>query len=293
MATLKDIRKRIQSVKNTKQITRSMKLVASAKLRKSQENILKARPYAYRIYLLLLHILKLAEAKHPLLLERAEKKIRLIIISGDRGLCGSFNSNIIKFAERFIKDKESSGISIFLDIMGKKAYDYFKTRRTVSFFYEHVLENPNYSNIAAIAENILTSYIKEEFDAAYLVYNEFKSAIQQKVIVEKLIPIDTSIPEGMNYLLSLEHGEWNRYLFEPSKEEIINRIVPKHFKVQLFRAVLESVASEHGARMSAMDNATRNAEEMIGRLTLIYNKARQASITKELMEIVGGVEAMK
>jgi len=294
MANLKDIRKRIGSVKSTRQITRAMKMVAAAKLRRSQEAILNARPYAYRTYAILLSLVQKGGIDHPLLVEREEKRIRVVVLAGDRGLCGAFNANVFKEAVRFIQKKKVEGIEVTLDVIGRKANDFLKRRYTISTFHEELLGRATYTRVAQIADNILKAYVAEEFDAIYLVYNEFKSAIQQKVIIERMVPISQQIPDGVAGILRLgEEERFKRYLFEPSREILLNEIVPRHFKMQLFRAVLESIASEHGARMSAMENATNNASDMIDSLTLQYNKARQASITKELMEIVGGVEAMK
>jgi F-type H+-transporting ATPase subunit gamma len=294
MPNLKDIRKRIVSVKSTRQITRAMKMVAAAKLRRAQEAILNARPFAYRIYSLLLSLAKRDDVSHPLLVSRAEKRIKLVVLAGDRGLCGAFNASIFKEAQRFIRVKEAEGIEISLDCIGKKANDFFKKRRKVANYYEGILSSGTFHRSAHVADSILTGFLQEELDAVYLVYNEFKSAIQQKVIVERLIPISLQAPEGVVGVIgSSEKNKYKNYLFEPSKEAILNEMVPRHFRTQLFRAILESVASEHGARMTAMENATTNASEMIDDLTLEYNKARQASITKELMEIVSGVEAMR
>ncbi len=294
MADRKEIRKRIGSVQNTRQITRAMKMVAAAKLRRSQEAILNTRPFAYRIYSILLSLFKREGIQHPLLVVREEKKVRLIVVAGDRGLCGSFNASVFKEAQRFIKAKQSEGVEVSLDVIGKKAHDFFKKRHPISTYHEGLLGKVTYAKASAIANQILNAYLKEEFDAIYLVYNEFKSAIQQNVTVERLIPVSTKVPEGVVGILKVGEDErFKNYIFEPSKEEILNDIVPKHFYMQFFRCVLESVASEHGARMSAMENASKNASEMIEDLTLLYNKARQAAITKELMEIVGGVEATK
>ena len=294
MASLKDIRKRIGSVKSTRQITRAMKMVAAAKLRRSQDAILNARPYAYRTYAVLLSLVKKGDINHPLLVRREEKKVRLVVLAGDRGLCGAYNTNVFKEATRFIRKKQAEGVEVTIDCIGRKANDFIKRRYSVATYHEDLLGRANYSKVAEIAGRILKGYIEGEFDAIHLVYNEFKSAIQQKVVAERLVPISTETPDGVAGILRLsEEEQFKRYLFEPSREEILNEIIPRHFKVQLFRAVLESIASEHGARMSAMENATNNASDMIDSLTLQYNKARQASITKELMEIVGGVEAMK
>lgn len=294
MADRKEIRKRISSVQNTRQITRAMKMVAAAKLRRAQEAILNTRPFAYRIYSILLSLFKKEGIQHPLLVSREEKKIRLVVVAGDRGLCGSYNASVFKEAQRFIKTKQAQGIEVTLDVIGKKANDFFKKRHPIATYHEGLLAKVTYAKAAHIAQEILSAYLKEEFDAIYLVYNEFKSAIQQRVTVERLIPVATEVPEGVVGILKVGEDErFKNYIFEPSKEEILNEIVPKHFYMQFFRCVLESVASEHGARMSAMENASKNASEMIEDLTLLYNKARQAAITKELMEIVGGVEAMK
>ena len=287
MPSLKDIKTRIGSVKNTRQITRAMKMVAAAKLRRSQDAILSARPYAYRLYAVLLSLAQGEGVEHPLLLERPERKIRLIVIAGDRGLCGAFNANIFKAAQKFIRAKNAEGIEVSLDCIGKKAYDFFKRRHQVSSYHEGVLSKGSFPKVAQIAQENLQAFLDQELDAIYLVYNEFKSAIQQKVTVERLIPVSRELPDGVvGILRSREHGhapEHANYIFEPEESEILNQIIPRHFKTQLYRAVLESIASEHGARMAAMENATKKASEMIDRLTLAYNKARQAAITKELM----------
>lgn len=295
MPSLKDIRRRINSVKSTRQITRAMKLVAAAKMRRAQEAILAARPYAYRIYAILLSLAEREGIKHPLLEAREEeKRIKLIVLAGDRGLCGAFNASIFKAGERFIASKRAAGVEVIVECIGKKAYDYFRKRVESPVHHEGLLTAPTFQRVSAIADEVLKGYVEGEFDATYLVYNEFKSAIQQKVTVERLIPVSLEVPEGVVGVRQLSHADpMPNAIFEPSREELLDAIVPRHFKTQLFRSVLESAASEHGARMSAMENATKNASEMIDDLTLQYNKARQASITKELMEIIGGVEAMK
>jgi F-type H+-transporting ATPase subunit gamma len=294
MATLKDIRKRIQSVKNTRQITRAMKMVAAAKLRRAQDAIINSRAYAYRIYAILLSLVQREGMEHPLLAVRPEKKIMVVILSGDRGLCGAFNTSVFKAAARFLKQKKAEGVEVVVECIGRKGYDFFKNKIPVAKYHEGILGKANYNKVSAIADVVLADYLTGELDAVYLVYNEFKSAIQQTVTTERLIPVSTEVPQGVAGILrNSEEDRFKNYIFEPTKEEILNTIVPRHFKTQLFRAVLESVASEHGARMSAMENATNNASDMIDALTLEYNKARQASITKELMEIVGGVEAMR
>ncbi|NBV51002.1 ATP synthase F1 subunit gamma [bacterium] len=294
MADLKAIKKRIGSVQNTRQITRAMKMVAAAKLRRAQDAILSSRPYAYRIYSILLGLFKQEGVVHPLLVERTEKKVRLIVLAGDRGLCGSFNANIFKEAQRFIKQKKQENVEVILDVIGKKAYDFFKKKHPVGTHHEGLLGRATFPRVSLIADELLEAFKKEELDAIYIIYNEFKSAISQRVTTERMIPISTEVPEGVaGVWASNEIAGMTNTIFEPGKDALLEEIVPKHFRMQLFRCVLESVASEHGARMSAMENATTNATDMIGSLTLEYNKARQEKITKELMEIVGGVEAMK
>lgn len=294
MADLKAIKKRIGSVQNTRQITRAMKMVAAAKLRRSQDAIVSARPYAYRIYSILLGLFQQEGVSHPLLTERPEQKIRLIVLAGDRGLCGSFNANIFKEAQKFLKMKKEENVEVVLDVIGKKAYDFFKKRYPIGTHHEGLLGKATFPRVAEIANALLEAYRKEDLDAVYIVYNEFKSAISQRITVERLIPISTEVPEGVAEIWAQGETQGLKdYIFEPQKEQLLEEVIPRHFRVQLFRCVLESVASEHGSRMSAMENATKNATEMIGSLTLEYNKARQEKITKELMEIVGGVEAMK
>ncbi len=293
MASQKDIRKRINTVKSTRQITRAMKMVAAAKLRRAQEAILATRPYAYRIYAIVTSLAKREAATHPLLIAREEKRIRVVVLAGDRGLCGAFNSGVIKEAVRFITRKKGEGVEVSVECIGKKANDLLKRRFDISVFHEGLLAGVSYPKVGVLADEILEAYKADKLDAVYLIYNEFKSAIQQKVTVERLIPVSTDPPGQVESILKASEAEHSNYLFEPSKKKLLDEVIPRHFRMQFFRAVLESIASEHGARMSAMENATKNASEMIDSLNLEYNKARQASITKELMEIVGGAEAMK
>jgi len=214
-------------------------------------------------------------------------------LAGDRGLCGSFNSTIIRMCEQFIKEKEAQGLEVTLNCIGKKGYEHFKSKRTIETYHEDVLARADYGQIGEITKEIIDQYLEGKYDAIYLIYNEFKSAISQKAVVEKLVPISTEIPEGVVGIRhKSEEGKLVDYLMEPSVDALLKAVVSRHFQTQLFRAVLESLASEHGARMSAMDNATNNANDMIERLTLEYNKARQAAITTELMEIIGGMEAV-
>ncbi|NBX76041.1 MAG: ATP synthase F1 subunit gamma, partial [Proteobacteria bacterium] len=260
MADLKAIKKRIGSVQNTRQITRAMKLVAAAKLRRAQEAILASRPYAYRIFSILLGLFKQEGISHPLLVERPEKKVRLIVLAGDRGLCGSFNANIFKEAQKFLKAKKQENVEVVLDVIGKRAYDFFKKRHPIATHHEGLLAKVTYPRVSEIANELLEAFKKEELDAIYIIYNEFKSAISQTITTERLIPISDEVPEGVAGIWAAnEMDGMANYIFEPGKEAILEEIVPRHFRMQLFRCVLESVASEHGARMSAMENATKNA----------------------------------
>ncbi len=294
MASLKDIKKRIGSVKNTRQITRAMKMVAAAKLRRAQEAILNSRSYAYRIYSIMISLSRMPEVTHPWLEKRAEKRIRVIALAGERGLCGSFNSSVFKETTRFVKAKQAEGAEVVIDTVGKKAYEFFKRHPAFGANHEGLLAKANYQASAKVAEEVIAEFANGGYDAVYMVYNEFKSAIQQTINVERLIPISTEVPAGVAGILTVNDDErFRAAIFEPSKKALLDAIIPRHFKAQFFRAVLESRASEFGAQMSAMENATNNASEMIEDLTLEYNKARQASITKELLEIIGGVEAMK
>jgi F-type H+-transporting ATPase subunit gamma len=286
MPSLKDIRKRIASVKSTQQITKAMKMVAAAKLRRAQTAITEARPLAQK----LLEVLSSLAARaggaeaHPLLARREEKSILVLVLTSDRGLCGAFNSNISRRAERFHEEKTREGLSVTFSVVGRKGRDYLKRRKYgLSREYMNVLNALRYERAEEIAHDLIEDYTAANLDAVYLVYNEFKSAIAQRVTVEKLLPIEPL--EGVENPVD--------YLYEPSKEELLGYALPRHVAAQIWRALLESVASEHGARMTAMEAATSNAGDMIAQLTLSYNRARQAAITKELMEIVSGAEALK
>ena len=288
MASLKDIRRRIVSVKNTRQITRAMKMVAAAKLRRSQERIVEARPYAYRLREMIWEISERADhADHPLLAVREPKKVLLLVLTSDRGLAGAFNSNINKRTEAYLREEGEVHDEVRLSIIGRKGRDYFKRRQwPIERLYMDVLTNVSLEKAAEIGRDIIVDYESKGLDAVYMVYNEFKNAITQKVTVEQLLPV---IPEETEDT-SVAGAD---FIYEPDKRAILDATLPLHVNVQIYRAILESVASEMGARMSAMDSATRNAGELISKLTLEYNRARQASITKEMLEIVGGAEALR
>ncbi len=292
MANVREYRRRIKSVKSTQQITRAMKLVAAASLRRSQERVISARPYAKRMLAVLNSLATRVKAQatvdgeenlHPLLRERPENKIALIVITGDRGLCGAFNNNIVSAASDFIERHKGKDVS--LTLVGKRGRDFFRKRPVKrDHEYVNILAKVTHDQAKEIAAPIIEAYAKAQLDAVYLVYNEFKTVMQQRVAVEKLLPITR---------LELSPGEvLIDYIYEQPPQKILSDLLPKHVEVQFYRAFLESVAAEHAARMTAMDNATNNAEEMISTLTLVMNKIRQASITKELIEIVSGANAL-
>ncbi|HWX25462.1 MAG TPA: ATP synthase F1 subunit gamma [Vicinamibacteria bacterium] len=280
MPALVDIRRRIKSVKNTQQITKAMKMVSAAKLRRAQDAMFAARPYARKMLDVLNSLASRAEpSAHPLLQERGDAKVLLLIVTADKGLCGGFNANITRAAVRFLE--EQAGKDLSLELVGRKGRDFFKRRRfRVRSEHVGVFQALQYSTARGIAESIIASYTKGEVDQVHLVYNEFKSVIQQRVIVERLLPIEKK---------SLDPKDPGQdYIYEPGPKEIFDAILPKHVEVQIWRAFLESLAAEHGARMAAMDAATNNAGEMIDNLTLYMNKVRQAAITKEIIEVVSG-----
>jgi F-type H+-transporting ATPase subunit gamma len=292
MPSLKAIRKRIASVKNTRKITSAMKLVAAARLRRAQDAIFAARPYAGRMSEVIADLAARAGDAHPLLAPREEvKKAALIILNSDRGLCGGFNSNLNRRTERFLIDNQGEGPGKFretsLYVVGKKGREYFRRRgASIARDWTAPAAGPTALALAReIAPEAIERFLARDVDAVYLVYNEFKSAISQRATVEQLLPVKPAA-------LDETYGR-NDFKYEPSRDELLSHIVPLYVEVQIYRALLESVAGFFGAQMSSMDSATRNATDMIGRLTLEFNRARQAAITKELMEIVGGAEALK
>ncbi len=289
MSGLKIIRKRIGSVKNTQKITRAMKMVAAARLRRAQMRITQMRPYAIKTYEVLSSVaarIEEGENVHPLLARRTPKRVMLLVLTSDRGLAGAFNAQINKQALRFLKELESNGNELSVAVIGRKGRDYFKRRGvTIRHEFTGVFENISINKAAEIGAVVIDEYVGKQLDAVYLVYNEFKSAIKQQVVIEPLLPIKP------REIAATENA--SEFIYEPSKKQLLDRLLPMYMDVEIYRAVLESVASEHGARMTAMDAATKNASDMISKLTLKYNRARQAAITKELMEIIGGAEALK
>ncbi len=288
MPSLKAIKKRIGTVKNTRQITKAMKMVSAAKLRRSQDAVVAARPYADKMLEVLSSLATREEAEaHPLLQERGKGRALVLLLTADRGLCGGFNANVSKAAERFIRANAEGYDAYDLMIIGRKGKDYLKTRAgmNITKVHENIVGSISYSTASLLGQEIVAAFTAETYDAVFLIYNAFRSAISQVITTSKLLPI---VPRPVE-----EGAHAAEYIYEPNRGEVLGQILPKHVEVQIFRALLESVASEHGARMSAMDSASKNASEMIGKLTLIYNRARQAAITKELMEIISGAEAIK
>lgn len=286
MPSLKAIRKRISSVKSTQQITKAMKMVSAAKLRRAQEAAVASRPYAEKLTELLRNVaLRCEEKPHPLLLGREEERtVDLVLVTADRGLCGGYNAALCRRAEAFLAQR--SGATVRLTLVGRKGYEYFRKRRgTVRAHHINLAAGPDYDLAVRIAEELAAEYAAGTTDGLYVLYSEFRSPLSQVPTVERLLPVETPAAE--------ETGPAVDYIYEPAPEELLDRLLDRYVVLRLHRAFLESIASEHGARMTAMDSATRNAGEMIERLTLQMNRARQSAITTELMEIVSGAEALK
>jgi len=294
MPSLQSLRRKIAAFKNTQKITKAMKMVAAAKLKRSQDRILSARPYAHKMRGVLGNLSRrVNRSAHPLLQKREGRKIEVLVVTSDRGLCGGFNGNIVRKSAEFVRQCESRGLQVALSIVGRKGRDYFRRRPwPIRQEWTGVFDKLSFEHAIDIGGDLTDQFVKGTFDELYVVYNEFKSAIQQRVIVEKLFPVDAETEFGAASALA-EGTTGGSYLYEPDEAELLNVLVPKHFQVQTFRILLESAAAEHGARMAAMDGATRNAGQLIKKVTLYYNKTRQAAITKELMDIVGGAEALK
>ena len=360
MANILDIRRRIRSVINTRQITKAMKVVSAAKLRRAQERALAARPYAQMLTNVLKSLVARAEIydpetgepKHPLLAQREEKNILLIVVTGDKGLAGAFNANITKAATRFLESKEGKNVDI--EAIGRKGRDFLRRRYpaakvqtrsladlseeieaepeaaervgTIQITGEHVgvLGKVEFAQARALSENVIARYKREEIDAVYIVFNEFKSVIAQRLIVEQILPIEQIGERTVRLVEEMTEEEKKKakeaaisagvglrgperqaeeaasqfgaaqvdYIYEQPPEELFRDLLPKYVSIQIFRALMESVAAEHAARMTAMDSATNNATDMIDSLTLAMNRARQAKITKEIIEIVSGAAAM-
>ena len=290
MPSLQSLRRKIAAVKNTQKITKAMKMVAAAKLKRSQDRILAARPYSHRLRDVIANLSRrVNRAAHPLLQKRQGRTIEILIVTSDRGLCGAFNANIIRKAVEFIRESEAANAKITLGIVGRKGREYFRRRNwPIRQQWMGVFDRLTYEHGLEIGHDLIDRYTEGTFDRLYVIYNEFKSAIQQRVIVEQFFPIEALDQPGES-----PDRLGGGYLYEPDEDELLKALLPKHFQTQAYRILLESAAAEHGARMAAMDGASRNAAELIKKLTLYYNKTRQAAITKELMDIVGGAEALK
>jgi len=294
MPSLKSIKKRIASTKSTRQITKAMKMVSAAKLRRAQEAVVAARPFSNKLQQVIGSLARREDQDaHPLLARRGQGKALIVLITSDRGLCGGFNGNVSKAVERHIRTNPDGFEQLDLLLIGRKGNDYLKRRPGMNVFkvYENLLGTGQvtYAPASLIGQELVKLFEAEQYDAIFLAFNAFRSAISQEPKIVQLLPIVAESGEGSaaseEYLAD--------YIYEPSASEVLAQLLPKYVEVQIFRAFLESVASEHGARMSAMDSASKNATEMIGKLTLQYNRARQAAITKELMEIISGAESIK
>lgn len=308
MANQKEIRKRIGSVKSTQKITRAMKMVAGARLNRAQHRIQALRPYAQQTAAVLRSVVgsvpvesggglesEVQPVDHPLLAQRPERSLLLLVITSDRGLCGAFNTNILRRAERMWRQSEAEGKTVKIAVIGRKARDFFRRRNApLTEVFDGVWDNLGMDQARRVARSVLRPFLAEEVDSIYLVYNEFKSAMSQLVVAEPLFPLGRAAADAQAEEQS-GTPEWDRvreFIFEPDKEALLDVLVPMYIEITLLRALYESMASELGARMTAMDAATKNASDMIDRLTLQYNRARQAAITTELMEIIGGAEAL-
>jgi len=285
MANTRDLRRRIRSVANTMQLTRAMKMVSAARLRRAQQAIVRARPYAWKMGEILRSLAMRADpAAHPLLAEREVSKVEVIVVTGDRGLCGSFNASIIRRAEQVIEEEEAAGRTVSLQCVGKKGRDWFRRRRALRRERPDFFRKIEYSDSADIARELAGLFVAGELDSVVVVYNEFKSALQQRVIVERLLPIERE---------DVAPGETSEdYIYEPDAVTLLADLLPRYVEWELHRAFLESAAAEQAARMTAMDSASRNAQEMIEQLTLYMNRVRQASITREIIEVVSGAQAL-
>jgi F-type H+-transporting ATPase subunit gamma len=295
VANLKAIRKRISTVKSTQKITRAMKMVAGARLNRAQQRITAMRPYAVTTGKVLREVVEsgtnTGDHQHPLLATRENKRPLYVVVTSDRGLCGSFNSSINKRVEAIWRDAEAEGKEVQLALIGRKGRDYFRRRSAPIFHvFDGVWDNLDLETARRVARTIIAPFMRREVDSIHLVYNEFKSAISQQAVVEPLLPLRSLLSEE-----EAERGPQDvaDFIFEPDPGTLLERLVPMYIEITVLRALYESMASELGARMTAMDAATKNASEVIDTLTLQYNRARQAAITTEILEIIGGAEALE
>ena len=290
MATLRDIKNRINGVQNTQKITNAMKMVAAAKLRRAQENVINARPYANEISRMLSHLVTESDKNsNPYVVSRKVENAAVVVVTADRGLCGAFNTNLIKESVRYINEElNSENIQPHLFCIGKKGNDYFSKRNyNVVSKRIGIFSSLSYSSVNGIAGELIKGFIDGKFDKVVIIYNEFKSIISQKIVISQFLPVPINNDFDKGKVQS------DNYIYEPDQGFIFNFLLPKHLKAQLWRVLLESNAAELGAKMTAMDNATTNAKELIRTLRIKYNKERQAAITKEILEIVSGANALK
>ncbi len=288
MPSLIDLRRRIRSVNNTQQITKAMKMVSAAKLRRAQERVLAARPYSSVLREMMASILgnepeDSPALAHPLLARRREDRVLVLLLSGDKGLCGAFNSNVIRRSQQFLAERSSAEVE--MELIGRKGRDFYR-RRNVSIAGEwiNILNNIDFATCRKISDNVISRFTRREVDAVYLIFNEFKTVLRQTLIVDRLLPVQVS---------GSESGGSFEYLYEQPAPEIFRTLLPRYVNVAVYQAMIESAAAEHAARMTAMDAATRNAEEMIDKLTLHMNRVRQASITNEIIEVVSGAAGLE
>lgn len=291
MATIKEIRGRIKSIQSTEKITRAMKMVASVKFRKAQQNVVASRPYSKKLSAILKHLIpSLEDFDNELLKERNVKKVCVVVAAADRGLCGSFNTNLLKAAVNLINGKYGEytrSHNLTLVTIGKKAYDFFYKRHyDIYARYINLFDKLNFTDAQNIIKEIISGYKEKKFDKVVVIYNEFKSVVQAKITEEQILPIAGFVNE------KTEKTNAANYIFEPSSSEIVNNLLPRHLNTLMWQVMLESYASEQAARMTAMDSATTNANDLVKELSLTYNRARQAAITKELLEVVSGAEAL-
>ena len=283
MPSLKALRKRIATVRSTQQITKAMKMVAAAKLRRAQEAAERARPYATKLSEMFSAVAAGVEPEaHPLLARRPERRIDLLVLTSDRGLCGGYNANLLRFAEAFVRQREAAETAVA--VVGRRGLDYYRRRSATILLHRlGILTTPAPAMASELAAELTRRFAAEETDAVYLIYTRFRSALSQTPTAVPLLPVAPPVTEAPAV----------DYIFEPARAELLARLLPRYVEAVITQALLEAIASEHGARMTAMENATNNASDMMGRLTLSMNRARQATITKELMEIVSGAEALK
>jgi len=291
MPTLRDIRKKIKAIQGTKKITSAMKMVAAAKLRKVQDSMLRYRPYATKMQQVLSDLAGAVETRGdvpPLLLRRPIKNVEVLVITSDKGLCGAFNTNILRAAAKEIERLKAEGLNVTISVVGRKARDYFKRRDIpLKNIWTGISGKLQYAHAQMITQEMINAYVSEAVDEVLVIYNEFKSVIAQRVVINRILPIGRIGSEPS------EQPVFIPFTYEPRAPELFAMLLPIYIEIQIYRALLESQAAEEAARMTAMDNATKNCDELIKKTTLIANKVRQASITKELMDIVGGVEALK